>query len=169
VQAGRARWHIEHEHHNTLNTTGDPLEHHDGPGQPHLSAVLLTRHLFAWLFHTGRGGVDQPYHLVRQALAARPTFVQDLQALPRSLLLESWDQRRDFMLQGLEIASPPDASENFKMRTAGNPSCSSTRIAARLFSRTLSTTVELFMSHRWLVTALVTRLARPRPRRSQRV
>jgi hypothetical protein len=23
--------------------------------------------------------------------------------------LESWDQRRDFMLQGLEIASPPDA------------------------------------------------------------
>jgi hypothetical protein len=72
--------------------------------------VLLTRHLCAWLFHTGRGGVDHQYHLVRQALAARQPFVQDLQALTRSLLVESWDQRRDFRLQGLEIASPPDAS-----------------------------------------------------------
>lgn len=56
------------------------------------------------------GWVDPQYHLVRQALAARHTFFQDLQALTRDLLFESWDPRLDFMLQGREIASPPDAS-----------------------------------------------------------
>jgi hypothetical protein len=56
------------------------------------------------------GWVDHKYHLVRQALAARQTFFQDLQALTRSLLCESWNHLLDFMLQGLEIAMPPDAS-----------------------------------------------------------
>ena len=110
VQAGRARWKIENEHHNTLKTKGDHLEHHDGHGKQHLSAVLLTLNLLAFLFHTVLGWVDQQYHLVRQTLAARHTFFQDLQALTRYLLFESWDHRLDFMLQGLEIASPPDAS-----------------------------------------------------------
>jgi len=54
--------------------------------------------------------VDQKYHLVRQALAVRHTFFQDLQALTRYLLFENWDHLLDFMLQGLEIARPPDAS-----------------------------------------------------------
>jgi hypothetical protein len=39
VQAGRARWNIEHEHNNTLTTKGYHLEHHDGHGQQHLAAV----------------------------------------------------------------------------------------------------------------------------------
>ena len=54
------------------------------------------------------GWVDQQYQLVRQALAARHTFVQDLQALTRYLLFRSWDHRLDFMLQGLEIVVPTD-------------------------------------------------------------
>ena len=45
VQAGRARWKIENENHNTLKTTGYHLEHHYGPGQQHLAAVLLTLNL----------------------------------------------------------------------------------------------------------------------------
>jgi hypothetical protein len=54
------------------------------------------------------GWVDQQYQLVRHALAARQTFFQDLPALTRDLLCECWDHRLDFMLQGLEIAVPPD-------------------------------------------------------------
>jgi hypothetical protein len=110
VQAGRARWKTENENTNILKTKGDHLEHHYGHGKQHLSAVLLTLNLFAFLFHTVLGWADQKYHLVRQALAARQTFFQDLQALTRYLLFESWDQLLDFMLQGLEIAMPPDAS-----------------------------------------------------------
>jgi hypothetical protein len=52
--------------------------------------------------------MDQMYHLMRQALAARQTFFQDLQALTRSLLFESWDPLLTFMLQGLEIVVAPD-------------------------------------------------------------
>jgi hypothetical protein len=62
------------------------------------------------LFHTVLGWTDPKYPLVRQAFAARQTFFQDLQALTRYLLFESWDQLLSFMLQGLEIAMPPDAS-----------------------------------------------------------
>lgn len=108
VQAGRARWKIENEHNNTLKTRGYHLEHNYGHGQQHLSAVLLTLNLLAFLFHTVLGWVDHKYQLLRQALAARQTFFQDLQALTRYLLFESWDHLLDFMLQGLEIAIPPD-------------------------------------------------------------
>ena len=110
VQAGRARWKIENENTNTLKTKGYHLEHNYGHGKQHLSAVLLTLNLLAFLFHTVLGWTDPKYHLVRQALAARQTFFQDLQALTRYLLFESWDQLLGFMLQGLEIATPPDAS-----------------------------------------------------------
>lgn len=110
VQAGRARWKIENENHNTLKTKGYHLEHNYGHGKQHLSAVLLTLNLLAFLFHTVLGWVAPQYHLVRQALAARQTFFQDLQALTRYLRFEGWDQLLDFMRQGLEIAGPPDAS-----------------------------------------------------------
>lgn len=60
------------------------------------------------------GWVDQTDQLVRQALAARQTCFQDLQALTRSLLVESWGQLLDFMLQGLEIAVPTDPARNSK-------------------------------------------------------
>jgi hypothetical protein len=108
VQAGRARWKIENENNNVLKTKGYHLEHNYGHGQQHLAAVLLTLNLLAFLFHTVLGWTDQKYHLVRQALAARQTFFQDLQALTRYLLFESWDHLLDFMLQGLEISVAPD-------------------------------------------------------------
>jgi hypothetical protein len=110
VQAGRARWKIENENNNTLKTKGYHLEHNYGHGKQHLSAVLLTLNLLAFLFHTVLAWVDPKYHRVRQALAARQTFFQDLQALTRYLLFDSWDHLLNFMLQGLEIAMPPDAS-----------------------------------------------------------
>jgi len=111
VQAGRTRWKIENEHNNTLKTKGYHLEHNYGHGKQYLSAVLLTLNLLAFLFHTVLGWADQKYQLVRQALAARQTFFQDLQALTRYLLFESWDQLLDFMLRGLEIAVPPDPAK----------------------------------------------------------
>ena len=110
LAARRARWKIENEANNTLKTKGYHLEHHHGHGQQHLAAVLLTLNLFAFLFHTVLGWTDHKYRLVRQALAARQTFFQDLQALTRDLLFESWVHLLDFMLQGLEIAVPPDPS-----------------------------------------------------------
>jgi hypothetical protein len=110
VQAGRARWKIENENTNILKTKGYHLEHNYGHGKQQLSAVLLTLNLLAFLFHTVLGWVDHKYHLVREALAARQPFFQDLQALTRYLVFESWDRLLDFMIQGLELMMPPNSS-----------------------------------------------------------
>jgi len=60
--------------------------------------VLLTLNLLAFMFHTVLGWVGQQYQLVGQTLAARQPFFQDLQALTRYLLCESWDHLLDCML-----------------------------------------------------------------------
>ena len=54
--------------------------------------------------------MDHTYHRVRQALAARQPFFQALPALTRDLLCKRWAPLLAFMLQGREIAVPPDAS-----------------------------------------------------------
>ena len=37
-------------------------------------------------------------------------LVQDLQALTRYLLFDSWDGLLDFLIQGLELVMPPNSS-----------------------------------------------------------
>jgi hypothetical protein len=110
AQAGRARWKIENENTNILKTKGYHLEHNYGHGQQHLAAFLLTLNLLAFLFHTVLEWVDEKYRLVRQVLVARQTFFQDLQALTRYLYFASWEQLLDFMIDGLELARPPNSS-----------------------------------------------------------
>jgi len=86
-----------------------------------LSAVFRTLHLLAFLFHTVLQGVDPQDLLVRQALSARQTFFQDLQALTRDLWCDSWDQWLDVMIQGLELVTPTNAGSHVKMRIAADP------------------------------------------------
>ena len=64
----------------------------------------------------GLGGSNVPPRAAGPGSPA--TLFQDLQALTRSLLFERWDHLLAFLLQGREIATPPDASEYFNMRTA---------------------------------------------------
>ncbi len=85
-----------------------------------MSAVFRTLHLLAFLFHTVLQGVDPQDLLVRQALSARQTFFQDLQALTRDLWCDSWDQWLDVMIQGLELVTPTNAGSHVKMRIAGS-------------------------------------------------
>ena len=107
VRAGRARWKIENEHNNVLKTKGYHVEHNYGHGQQYLAAFLLTLNLLAFLFHTVLQFVDQRYQALRQALGARRTFFQDIQALTRYFLYHSWTHLLTVMLQGLELEVPP--------------------------------------------------------------
>lgn len=50
--AGRARWKSANDHNHVLQTTGDQVEHHCGPGKQSLAAFLLRLNLLALLFHT---------------------------------------------------------------------------------------------------------------------
>jgi len=103
VASGRARWKIENEHNNTLKTKGYHLEHNFGHGQEHLSSLLATLNLLAFLFHTVLGLSDEHYRLVRAALPSRQTFFQHVSALTHYLHFPSWAGLLRFMLRGLEL------------------------------------------------------------------
>jgi hypothetical protein len=107
VQAGRARWKIENENNNTLKTKGYHLEHNFGHGLQHLSTVLLTLNLLAFLVHTVLELTNSAYQTLRQALGSRKTFFNDLCALTRYLLFDDWETLFLFMADGLEISLPP--------------------------------------------------------------
>lgn len=108
VQAGRTRWKIENENNNVLKTKGYHLAHNFGHGQQHLSNILVILNLLAFLVHTVQELTNPSYQLLRQTLGARKTFFDDLRALTRYLLFDSWDALFQFMADGLEISlSPP--------------------------------------------------------------
>jgi hypothetical protein len=103
VRDGRTRWKIENENNNVLKTKGYHLEHNFGHGSQHLSALLLSLNLLAFLFHTILDLVDVQYHAIRRKLSVRRTFFTDLDALLRYLMFSSWQALLDFMFKGLEL------------------------------------------------------------------
>ena len=66
VRAGRTRWKVENE--NTLKTQGYHLTHNFGHGKQHLSALLATLNLLAFLFHTLLELLDSSDRTIRQFL-----------------------------------------------------------------------------------------------------
>jgi len=110
AQAGRARWKVENEHNNVLKTKGYHLEHNFGHGQQHLANFLLTLNLLAFLFHTLFDLFDDQYRLIRQELGRRQTFFNDIRALTRYFIFDSWQALLDFMFERLEITIPPPTS-----------------------------------------------------------
>jgi len=105
VRAGRARWKVENENNNTLKTKGYHLSHNFGHGKQHLSALLATIDLLAFLFHTLLEVLDSSYQRLRQFLP-RKRFFNDLHALTCYLCFDSWQDLMAFMIRGLELDAP---------------------------------------------------------------
>ena len=108
ADAGRARWKVENENNNVLKNHGYHLEHNFGHGKQHLSTLLFTLNLLAFLIHTAQHLVSLPYQLLRQNLSSRQKFFGDLHALTRYMLFDSWDALFRFMLEGLAVVCPPN-------------------------------------------------------------
>ena len=106
VECGRSRWKIENENNNTLKTKGYNLEHNFGHGVEHLSNLLLTFNIIAFLFHTVLEFFDKRYALLRKSLRRRKTFFEDIRALTRYWCFEGWDDLMRFMLRGLKLPDP---------------------------------------------------------------
>jgi hypothetical protein len=106
--AGRARWKNENESHNVLKKHGYHVDHNFGHGDQHLAAVLFSLNVLAFLIHTVQQLIDTPYQLLRAALKTRQTFFDDLRALLRYQLFNSWNDLFAFMFDGLEIPCPPE-------------------------------------------------------------
>ena len=107
AKVGRARWKIENESNNTLKNNGYHLEHNFGHAKQHLSTVLFSLNMLAFLIHTAQHLVSKPYRLLRTALSVRRVFFDDLRALTRYVLFDSWVALFRFMLEGLEVVVPP--------------------------------------------------------------
>ena len=86
-------------------TKGYHLEHNFGHGKQYLAATMLSLNLLAFLFHTVLEWSDEKYSVLRQVLARRQTFFDDIQALTRYMVFPSWDHLMDFMISGLELES----------------------------------------------------------------
>jgi hypothetical protein len=63
--------------------------------------------LLAFLLHTVQELLTPAYQRLRQALGARKTFFNDLRALTRYMIFDSWDDLFRFMEDGLEITPLP--------------------------------------------------------------
>ena len=100
----------EEPNNNVLKTKGYHLEHNFGHGKQYLAAFLLSLNLLAFLFHTVLEWSDQQYAVLRRVLARRQTFFQDLQALMRYMVFDSWQHLMAFMLRGLELESQANTS-----------------------------------------------------------
>ena len=109
AQARRGRWKIDNENNNVLKTKGYHLEHNFGHGKQYLSAFLLSLNLLAFLFHTVLEWSDEKYALLRHVLARRQTSFQDIQALMRYMVFDSWEHLIDFMLRGLKLQPQVDS------------------------------------------------------------
>ena len=107
VAAGRRRWKIENENHDTLKTKGYRCDHHYGHGQQHRAAVLASLILLAFLLHTVLERYDPRYQAVRHHLPSRRTCFEHLRVPAQYLPFASWDHLRDFRLEALQPAQPP--------------------------------------------------------------
>ena len=107
VASGRSRWKVENEGFNVLKNRGYHFEHNYGHGQQHLSSVLLTLLLLAFLCHTALGLSCATYQAVRRELGARRTFFNDLRTLTRYFYFPSWQRLLTFMYHQLDL--PPEA------------------------------------------------------------
>ena len=106
VKDGRTRWKVENENNNVLKTKGYHLEHNFGHGKKHMSSLLLTLNLLAFLFHTVLEIMDKKYKLIRDELPTRKTFFDDIRALTKYMYFENWDSLMTFMIRGLELDIP---------------------------------------------------------------
>ncbi len=87
-----------------------PFDITTGHGQQHLSSVLLTLLLLAFLCHTALGLSCKTYQAVRRELGARRTFFNDLRALTRYVYFSDWQCLLTFMYQQLDL--PPEGLPN---------------------------------------------------------
>jgi hypothetical protein len=106
IKAARARWKIENENNNTLKTKGYNFKHNYGHGKQHLSALLASLNILAFLTHTILEWFDKCYQLLRKHLSSRKTFFDDLRALMRYLRFDNWRHLMEFMLQNLGLPIP---------------------------------------------------------------
>ena len=103
AEVGRARWKIENEHIQTLKLGGYRLEHNFSHGKRHLSNLLASLNILAFLLHTAFEFLDDRYRTLRFRYGSRATFFQEFSTLLNWALFENWDHLIDVMFGKLRV------------------------------------------------------------------
>ncbi len=101
--SGRARWKIENETIQTLKLGGYHLEHNFGHGKRHLSNLLASLNILAFLLHTALELLDARYRTLRFRYGSRVSFFQELTTLLNWFLFDNWDHVIAVMFAKLRI------------------------------------------------------------------
>jgi hypothetical protein len=107
VAAGRARWKTENENNNTLKNKGYNLNHNYGHGEKHLSSLLATMNILAFLFHTLLEILSDGFQKLRQRLPTRKMFFEHIKTLLCYVCFEDWEYMMKWMIQGLDKGWKP--------------------------------------------------------------
>ena len=91
AKAGRSRWKIENEHIQTLKIGGYRLEHNFGHGKRHLSNLMASLNILAFLVHTAFEFLDDRYRTLRFRYGSRAVFFQRFATLLEWALFDNWD------------------------------------------------------------------------------
>jgi len=102
VVAGRSRWKIENEGHNTLKNHGYNLTHNYGHGEKFLSSLLACLMLLAFAFHTLLDLGQSLFVRLRAALPSRREVFSDCRTLLRYLVFGTFEHLVLFMVTRLE-------------------------------------------------------------------
>lgn len=108
VAAGRGRWKIENENNNTLKTKGYHFEHNYGHGQRHLSSLLASLIILAFVTHTVLEWMDDKYQLLRRKRPSRQRRFNDIRTLTSYRCFDGWEALMDFMLKSFDPLPPAE-------------------------------------------------------------
>ena len=84
---------------NKIASTPEDSDHNFGHGKKHLSSLLMTLNLLAFLFHTTLEFTDKKYRILREDMPRRVTFFDHIRSLTCYLFFKSWDDLIDFMIE----------------------------------------------------------------------
>jgi Transposase DDE domain len=106
VACGRARWKVENETFNTLKTAGYNLEHNFGHGKKHLSNMLATLNLCAFVLHTICDLLSDAYREINERIARRKGFFEEVRTIVRYHVYKSWGDLFTAMLRTFRERQP---------------------------------------------------------------
>lgn len=76
--------------------------------------MRLSLNLLAFLFHTVMEWSETTYGLLRHTLGRRETFFDDIWALTRYMIFESWSHLMECMMRGLELEAELESEPGFQ-------------------------------------------------------
>lgn len=105
VKAGRARWKVENETFNTLKNLGYNLEHNYGHGQKHLSTVLATLMMLAFLIDQVQEACCGYFQAARDRFHSRKSLWEKMRNLFSEYLIDDWAHLFSAIIWGHQVAT----------------------------------------------------------------